>query len=185
MSKQTKQLGSWGMLGALVASVLGAVIPFVGILALVGWIVTIVAYFKASDELGEPAIKGNVIKAIVAGIVAAVVFIIGGGTMMVGMASYMMEGGGASLGGFGGAGMIAMVIAWLLILVAAWFWYKANAFMTEKTQVGLFKVGGLVMFIGTVLTIVVIGGLVSLIGEILLIVAWFSVKEQTAEAQPA
>ncbi len=182
MSKQTKQLGSWGLVVALVGSILGAVIPFVGILALVGWIMAVIAYFKASDELGEPEIKGNVIKAIIAGVIALVVFILGGGTMVVGMVSQMREGGGMH---FGGMGFLVMVVAWLIGLTASWFWYRANSYMTDKTGVGLFKTGGLLMFVGAVLAIIMIGGLVSLVGEILLIIAWFSVQEQVREAQTA
>ncbi|RLJ70343.1 putative membrane protein [Hydrogenivirga caldilitoris] len=180
MSKQTKQLGGWGLVGALVASILSAAIPFIGILALVGWILAVIAYIKASEELGEPEIKANVIKAIVAGVVALVVFILGGGTMAAGMLSQMREGGGMHMGG---TGLLIMVVAWVIGLVAAWFWYKANSYMTEKTQVGLFKTGGLLMFVGAVLAIILIGGLISLIGEILLIVAWFSVQEKVEEPQ--
>lgn len=174
MSKQTKQLGGWGLVVALVGSVLGMVIPFSMILVLGGWIAVLVAYFKASDELGEPEIKNNTLKAIIAGIVGVIVFMIGGGTMMLSMISSIREGGGMH---FGGTGFLVMVIAWILFLAASWFWYKANASLSDKTGVGLFKTGGLLMFIGTVLMIIMVGGLISLIGEILLIVAWFSVKE--------
>jgi len=174
MSKQTKQLGGWGLVVALVGSVLGMVIPFSVILVLAGWIAVLIAYFKASDELGEPEIKNSTLKAIIAGVIGIIVFIVGGGTMMLGMISAMREGGSMH---FGGTGFLVMIVAWILFLAASWFWYKANSFLSEKTGVGLFKTGGLLMFIGTVLTIIMIGGLVSLIGEILLIVAWFSVKE--------
>lgn len=134
----------------------------------------LIAYFKASDELGEPEIKNNTLKAIIAGIIGIIVFIAGGGTMMLTMISAMREGEGMH---FGGASFLVMVIAWVLLLVASWFWYRANTILSEKTGVGLFKSGGLLMFIGAVLMIVMIGWLISLIGEILLIVAWFSVKE--------
>ena len=180
MSKQAKQLGSWGLVVALVASLLSALIPFAGIIVLVGWIVAIVGYFKASDELGEPDIKGNVIKALIAGIVAFIVFFLGGGTMMAGMISEIKGGGGMQ---FGGVGLLIMIIAWLIWSVAAWFWYKANSTLSEKTGVNLFKIGGLLMFAGAVLTIIVVGGLLSLIGEVLLIVAWFSVPEGAEAGQ--
>ncbi len=180
MSKQTKQLGSWGLVVALVASLLSAVIPFAGIIVLAGWIAAIVGYFKASDELGEPEIKGNVVKALIAGVIAFLVFFLGGGTMVAGMVSQMREGGGMH---FGGTGFLLMVVAWIIGLVAAWFWYKANSLLAERTGVNLFKTGGLLMFVGAVLTVILIGGIVSLIGEILLIVAWFSVPEGSEAPQ--
>ena len=179
MSKRTKQLGGWGLVVALVTSLLSMVIPFAGIIVLGGWIAAIVGYFKASDELGEPEIKGNVIKALVAGAVAFLIFFIGGGTMMVGMVSQMREGGMH----FGGTGFFLMAVAWLIGLVAAWFWYKGNSFLSERTGINLFKIGGLLMLVGTALTIIMIGGLISLVGEVLLIIAWFSVPETTKGAQ--
>ncbi|WP_457600217.1 DUF996 domain-containing protein [Hydrogenivirga sp.] len=182
MSRQTKQLGSWGLVIALVGSVVSAVMPLAGIVVLAGWIMTVFAYFKASDELGEPNIKGNVVKALIAGILAGLIFVVGGGAMMANMYASMKEGGGM---GFGGTGFLIMVLAWVAAIVASWFWYKANDYMAEKTSVKLFKTGGLLMFVGALLTVIMIGGLISLVGEIILIVAWFSVQEQAEETQPA
>lgn len=180
MSKQTKQLGSWGLVVALIGSLLGVVIPFVGILVLLGWIAVVVGYIKASDELGEPQIKSNVIKAVVSGILALVVFVAGGGAMAFSMASQMRGGDGMNMGA---PVIVVMVAAWLMGVLASWFWYKANSHMAERTGINLFKTGGLLMFAGTILALIMIGGLVSLVGEILLIVAWFGVQEERSDVE--
>ncbi|NPA41780.1 MAG: DUF996 domain-containing protein [Aquificae bacterium] len=184
MSKQTKQLGGIGLILVLVGNLLGAVIPFAGLLTLIGWVLAVVAYIKAGDEYGEPAIKGNAIKAVILWIVSVIVFVLGGGALIASVAAGF--GGSEEIGtGLGGAGLLILVVAWILALVASWFWYKANVFMSQKSQVGLFKTGGLLMFIGTILMIILIGGLISLVGQILLIVAFFSVSEKTTDTQLA
>ncbi len=182
MSKQAKQLGSWGLVVALAGYLLNIFIPFAWVIGLGGLIAAIVGYFKASDELGEPGIKANVIKAIVIGVIATVVLVVGGGAVLFGMVSQMMEGGGGMGVHLGGAGLLIMLLAWIGMLVATWFWYKANALLSERTNVNLFKTGGLLMFVGAILAVILIGGLISLVGEILLIVAWFSVPEGTGTA---
>ncbi len=174
MSKQTKQLGSWGLIVALVASLLGSVVPFASVVALAGWVVALIGYIKASEELGEPRIRGNIIKMVILSVAAMVIFMLGvmmGGSMMMGGERFVPAGN---------FGFLMMVVAWLSILGASWFWYKANTLLYEKTNIKLFKTGGLLMFVGAILAIILIGGLISLVGEILLIVAWFNVPEGTA-----
>ncbi len=178
MSKQTKQLGGIGLILALVASVFGVFIPFAGIVALIGWILTVVAYVKASDEYSEPAIKSNAIKAVVLGIVAVVLFALASGSIVASLAAGF--GGYEDVGlGLGGAGIAMLLVGWVLTLIASWFWYKANVSMAEKSSVGLFKTGGLLMFVGAILSVILIGGFISLIGQILLIVAFFSTPESS------
>ncbi len=181
MSRQTKQLGGWGLIFALAGSILGSVIHFAGLLTLIGWIMTVIAYIKASDEYREPQIKSNTVKAVTVGIITFLIFIVAGGTMSMRMMSAMEDGGMT----FSRTGFFLMLLAWISAIIASWFWYKANIHMTERSGVGYFKIGGLLMFVGTILTVIVIGGLVSLVGEILLIIAFFSVPERTGELQTA
>ncbi len=125
------------------------------------------------------SVVSPLIKVIVAGVLALLVVLFSGGMMMAGI----MSGSGKTGMGMGGTSFVLLLVAWVLALVASWFWYRANALLSEKTGVGLFKTGGLVMFIGALLAVIVIGGLVSLVGEILLIVAWFSVPEGSSQLQ--
>ncbi len=175
MSKQTKQLGGWGLVTLFGGSLLSLVMPLACIIALVGLILTMKGYFRASNELGEPGIKRNTIKAIVVGIIGIVIFIIGAGAVIAEIKEgvYPEDIAGP---------IMVIVVVWIFWLVATWFWYKANALISMGTNVNLFKKGGLLMFVGTVLEIIVIGIPITLVGEILLIVAWFSVPERKETA---
>lgn len=82
------------------------------------------------------------------------------------------------MGALGVGAIVGGIIGWILSIVAMWFWYKASRALTEETNVGLFKVGGLLLFIGAILLIVLIGGIIMLVGEILQAVAFFSVSEK-------
>ncbi len=88
-----------------------------------------------------------------------------------------LEGGAEKFTEFGSISLTFLIIGWLLNLVASWFWYKVNSIMSERSGIGLFRTGGLLIFVGVILSIVLIGGLFILAGEITLIVAFFSIKE--------
>ncbi len=182
MTRQTKQMGGWGLVVALAGSVLGIVIPIFWIVFLTGWVIAILAYMRASDEYSEPAIKNNVITALILMIVYWVVMFLSGGAMIAGVMTAMVGEGHMGMT-MGGIGLLGLIVAWILGVVASWFWYKANRMMTQKSGVNLFKIGGLLFFIGEILTVIFVGSLLILAGLIVLIVAWFSVQEEVGEAQ--
>ncbi len=174
ISKQTKHLGGWGLLVLVGASLLGSVIPLACIISLASTIVTLIGYFRASDELGEPEIKRNIIKAILVVIIGVVILIISSViiTVEIGKEDAYFEDIASS-------SIVVMLVFWIILLVANWFWYKANVLLSLRTNINLFKTGGLLIFVGTILGIILIGILISMVGSILLIIAWFSVPERT------
>jgi uncharacterized membrane protein len=183
MSRQTKQIGGWGLVVVLVGSVLSLVVPVLWVVVLAGWVLALIGYFRASEEYREPAIKTNTLIALVLTVAYWVVLVLSGGFMMVGAMRGMMgeDHAGMAMGG----GLLALVLAWILSMAAGWFWYKANRLMTDRSGLNLFKIGGLLIFIGTVLTPVLIGGILISVGLVVLIVAWFTVQEEAGQTEPS
>ncbi|MDQ7037662.1 MAG: DUF996 domain-containing protein [Aquificota bacterium] len=182
MSRQTKQMGGWGLIVALVGGVLALVLPLVWVVALVGWVIAIIGYVKASEEYGEPGIKTNTLIAIAFIITSWVVMLLGGGAMMAGMMSTMMGGGDMGMA-IGGAGILGLLVGWVLSVAAGWFWYKANSLLARRSGLNLFSIGGLLFFIGEILTVIFVGGILLLAGFVVLIVAWFTVQEEAGQAE--
>ncbi|GEM_PF-1636862 len=182
MSRQTKQMGGWGLVVALVGSVLTLVLPIMWVVSLVGWIIAIIGYVKASEEYREPGIKTSTLIALALMVAYWIVMFLAGGAMVAGMMSTMMGGEGMGMA-IGGMGILGMLLAWILSVVAGWFWYKANSLLTERSGLNLFRIGGLLFFIGEILMIIIIGGLLVLAGLVVLIVAWFTVQEEVGQAE--
>ncbi|HEX5314711.1 MAG TPA: DUF996 domain-containing protein [Gammaproteobacteria bacterium] len=177
MDKTTKLLGGWGYIGVIVFGLFGGFLGPVAILSLVGAIIVVISYVRAAGEYNRPEIRTNAIVALIIAIVSVIVFI-----FMVGASifSLLFHAGEASIAAFGGSLIAGVLITWLLAIVASWFWFRASASLGAASGQNLFKVGGLLIFIGAI-TIVVfgIGGIVSLIGEILITVAFFATPEKS------
>lgn len=170
----TKLLGGVGYIVMIAFSVLGAVLPFAGIITLAAAICVVIAFVRAGDELGLTNVKQNIITAIVLYAVGLIVFaiVIGAGV------TAMFATGEAGLRALGVGAIIGALIVWILSIVASWFWYKASISLAEGTNVALFKTGGLLLFIGAILLVVFgLGGILILIGEILQCVAFFNTRE--------
>ena len=184
MEKTTKLLGGWGYIAAIVFGFIGGFLgPFGGLLALAGTIVVLVAYFRAAGEYGKPEIRTNAIISIVLGIAGVVVFIFFVGASIF---TLLLHRGSDAGAGFTGGLIAGAIITWILWIVATWFWYKASAALGEASGQNLFKIGGLLIFIGSITIIVFgLGGLVMLIGEILQTVGFFSTPEKSEVAPRA
>lgn len=177
MSKNTKNLGIIGFALLLASVVLSFILPVLGWLsAIAGIICVLISYINASNEYGEPIIKNNIIKAIIAYVIGLLIGIIGA---IAGIGTFFMFGRKAStlsLTSFAGTALVIFLIIWITFIVAGYFFYKANILMGEKSGINLFKTGGLLVFIGAIGIIVFgIGGLVALVGYILLLIAFINV----------
>jgi uncharacterized membrane protein len=178
MENSTKLLGGISYIALIVFSVLSSVSHFISILSLIAAICVLVAFIQAGNQLGRPDVKNDIIIAIVLYIIATVLFVFFVGA---GLAATLGTGGA----GFGalGAGLIAgFFIGWVLFIIGAWFWYRASAALSEGTNVGLFKIGGLIIFIGAILTIIAVGFIVMWIGEIIQAIAFFTTPEKNSRA---
>lgn len=174
MEQSTKMLGGISYIAMIVFSVLGSFIPFTGILSLIAAICVLVAFIQGGNQVGRADVKQNIIVGIILYIIATIlfVFVIGAGVAT----ALTTEGGGFAALSTGL--IVAGIIAWVLFIVAAWFWYKASAALGEGANVGLLKAGGLVIFIGAILTIIGIGFIIMWVGEILQAIAFLTAPEK-------
>lgn len=174
MEQSTRLLGGISYIALIVFSIFSGFMPFLGILSLIATICVLVAFIQGGNQVGRPDVKQNIIIGIVLYIVATIlfVFIVGAGLA----AAVANEAAGVAALGTGL--IVAGLIGWILFIVGAWFWYKASAALGEGANVGLLKAGGLVIFIGAILTIIGIGFIVMWIGEILQAIAFFTAPEK-------
>lgn len=177
MENTTKLLGGIGYIVLIVFGFLGGFVVPLHVVTLAAAICVLIAFIRAGNELDRPEVKNSVITALVLYIVAAVlmIFLVG-----VGVAAVVMHhGSSAAAGGLGAGAIVGGIIGWILCIIAAWFWYKASVPLTEATGVSLFKIGGLLNFIGAILLVVFgLGAILMLVGEILQCVGFFTAPEK-------
>jgi uncharacterized membrane protein len=182
---QAKTLGGVGSILVL----LGAV-PNVGfILAIVGFILILVAVKNVSEAVREPKIFNDMIIAVLMAIIGLVVF---GVIVAVAILSFFNLGGTTVTPGtippsvVSGIGLLiaGLVVVWVFYLVSAIFLRRTYDTIGTRLNVNMFHTTGLLYLIGAALTIVIVGLLIVLIAEILQIVAFFSIPDQLPSAMP-
>ena len=183
---QAKTLGGVGSILVL----LGA-IPNVGfVLAIVGFILILVAVKNVSESVNEPGIFNDMIIAVVLSIVGLVVF---GVIVIVAFFSFLNfrqfgtpTPGMVPPGILGAIGLliVGLVVVWVFYLVSAIFLRRSYERIGMRLNVNMFQTTGLLYLIGAALTIILVGFLILLIAEILQIVAFFSIPEQLPPSMP-
>jgi len=183
---QAKTLGGVGSILVLLGFV-----PNVGfVLAIVGFILILVAVKNVSEALHEPAIFNDMIIAVLLAIVGLVVF---GVIVIAAIFSFLtpvqfgtVTPGTIPSGVLGAVGLIiaGLVVVWVFYLVSAIFLRRSYDKIGMRLNVNMFHTTGLLYLIGAALTIVIVGLLIVLIAEILQIVAFFSIPEQLPSPMP-
>jgi uncharacterized membrane protein len=183
---QAKTLGGVGSILVL----LGAV-PNVGfVLAIVGFILILVAVKNVSETVSEPTIFNDMIIAVVLVIVGLVVFGVIVVTAFLAFFNFGSFGtitpGTVPPGFLGAIGLliVGLVVVWVFYLVSAIFIRKSYDRIGTRLNVNMFQTTGLLYLIGAALTIVLVGLLIILIAEILQIVSFFSIPEQLPPSMP-
>ncbi|MEJ5292425.1 MAG: DUF996 domain-containing protein [Candidatus Methanosuratincola sp.] len=192
----------------------GAVLLFVGIIpfrymfliSLVGLILVLVAMYGFSNIYGERRIFNNLLYGIIAGIVGMVVaFFVAIFSVFATFTQLLYEifpgwnGDWTALSGMTpdtsnldigtilpllGGLLLIFVILYAFTIVGGFFARRSFNALSEKTGIGLFSTAGLILFIGTFLTIVLIGFLLIWISVLLIAIAFFQIRTQ-AEAPAA
>jgi uncharacterized membrane protein len=182
---QAKTLGGVGSILVLLT-----IIPTVGVvLAIIGFVMTLIAVKYISDYLQDSAIFRNMIIAIglsIVGFVVVAVIVAASVFSFIGLGSLNSGTVTPSPGLFGAlAGIVVgLVIGWIVLVLSAYFLRKAYNTVGLKLNVGMFKTAALIYFIGAILTIIVVGLLLILIAQILLIVAFFSIPDMPMASGP-
>src|SRR5213594_3524158 len=179
---QAKSLGGVGSILVLIAGF----IPSAGfVVAIIGFILILIAIKYVSDVLTDRTIFNNMIIAVILAIVGFVAFFVA----VVG-AIYSFIG----LGGFSSftrgtapstdfialltSIIIAAAIAWVFFLVGSIFLKRSYDTIATRLNVGTFHTTGLLYLIGAATAIIFVGFIIVFIAEILQIVSFFSLPEQ-------
>ncbi len=171
-----------------------------GLLSLVGLILVLIGIKGLSDYYKEGGIFNNALYGVITniiGIVAfAAVFVV---MVLFAVATWAIDWTNPSdwsslAQGFmdfsvlwrviGGV-IAALVVLFIFTIVAAIFYRKSFNLLADRSGVGMFGTVGLLILIGAVLTIIVVGVIIIWIAFILLAVAFFSIKETSAQPSAA
>jgi uncharacterized membrane protein len=181
---EAKTLGGIGSILVVLAFV-----PFAGpVLAVVGFIMTLIAVKYIADIVGDRTIFNNMLIAVILGIVGIIV-----GSLLVFASLFRFVGLGGFEPAFGGGPppadvfglivslIVGLAIIWILFIVEAIFVRRSFASIAAKVNVGTFRTAATFYLIGAVLVIIVVGFVLLFVGQIIQIVAFFSLPEQAAQ----
>lgn len=161
---------------------IGSILQIIPFLSVVGYILTLIAVKKVSDELQDSSIFTDMIYAVIAGIVGAV----GGGLVLISgffLTATPFTGISSPFGIIAGV-LGFLVVAWVALIVFAVFVRRAFDRMATRLNVGTFRTAGTLYLIGAILTIILVGFIILFVAEILQIVAFFSIQE-TMQPMPS
>ena len=158
-------------------------VPF---LSIVGIIMVLIGMKNLSQAYNDESIWKNTLYAVIFGIIG----IIASGLTLVslffgGIFSVATFGVGTPTGIAGiFAGLIVLFIAFIFYLLEAVYIRRAFDSLANKSGVGLFRTGGLLLLIGAILTIVLVGLFLIFIAWILILVAFFQIPTSQQYQMP-
>ncbi len=148
------------------------------LLGIVGFVLWLISMCQLSNILRKPSIFQKVLIGVIlniAGIVIASAF-----GLMAGILSFatMRDETGAILG-LGLRTVIAIIVTYAIIVVAFYFYKEAFDILAQATAHNLFKIAGLLMFIGAITIILFgLGLLLIIVGYTVLAVAFFTAPNE-------
>lgn len=192
---QAKTLGGVGSILVLLS-----IIPAVGwLLAIVGFIMTLIAVKYISEVLGDKKVFNNMIIGIIlaiVGVAVAAIVVLGAVFSFIGLGA--LSSGTGGYGGysststippglFGLIGTIALGlgIVWVMYIISAIFIRRSYSTISQRLSVGLFGTAALLYLIGAALIIILVGFILIFVAQILLIVGFFSIPDQLPMAPVA
>ncbi len=192
---QAKTLGGVGSILVLLT-----IIPAVGwLLAIVGFIMSLIAVKYISEVLGDSKIFTNMIIGIIlsiVGVAVAAIVVLGAVFSFIGLGA--LRSGTGGYGGYSSTGTVppdifgllgtialGLGIVWVVYIVSAVFIRRGYSTISKRLGVGLFGTAALLYLIGAALAIILVGFVLIFVAQILLIVAFFSIPEQIPMAPVA
>lgn len=168
--------------------ILLTLVPSVGvILAIVGWILVLIALKYISDIVNDGSIFTNAIIAVLLSIVGLVVgflVVLGSVFRFMGLNGYSFGSNPTTttvptdIGGLIAGIVVGLAILWISGLISAIFLRMSLGKVSRALNVNMFGTAALLYLIGAALTIILIGFILLFVAEILLIVAFFSIPDR-------
>ena len=183
------QANTYGGVGSIL--VLLAPVPTIGwLLAIVGFVLTLIAVKNISDFVRDSTIWNNMLISIVAaiaGILVGFFILLGSFLRFMGLNNLAFADFGnnfnpnsVSTGDW--VGLITWAIAgiatmWILLTVSGVFLRRGYSKIGAGLNIVMFRTAGLLFLVGAATTIVLVGFIIIPIAIIMLIVAFFSINE--------
>jgi uncharacterized membrane protein len=170
-----KMLGGIGSILILLVFMPGTVATLLGIVGVVLWFISI---YQLSNILRKPSIFQKVLIGFVLNIGSTVIAFAFG--LMAGISSFTsIRGETGAIFGLGLGVFVAIIVAYAISLAAFYFYKEAYDILAQAIAHNLFKIAGLLMFIGAITIILFgLGVLLIFVGEILLAVAFFTAPNE-------
>lgn len=199
--ESSKTLGGIGSI-LLLIGVIPFGQPYLGVIALIGFILVLVALhglanFYKENGIFNSALYGFIaaIMGVVAAVVAAVYVIFytsiltdflhqiypgwnGSWSSLVGLTPNTSNITTSDLTPVLGAVFSVLAILWIFLMISAYFNRRSLKTLSAKANVGLFSTAGLVLIIGAVLAIILIGLVLMWIAVLLMAIAFFQILPQ-------
>jgi uncharacterized membrane protein len=151
-------------------------------LSLVGTALWFISMYQLSNILRKPSIFRKVSIFLILGItsmVTAFAFAIMAGIMAGVSLSASVRGETGAILGLGFGAVITIILTYAIIVVSAYFYKEAYYILAQATAQNLFKIGGLLMFIGAITIILFgLGLLLIIVSNIVLAVAFFKAPSE-------
>jgi len=153
--------------------------PRIGIfLSLVGFVLWLISMYQLSNILRKPSIFQKVLIGFILGIVGVVIALAFGLMALIPLLVSPKNETGAILG-LGLGVVFAIVVAYATLVVSFYFYKEAYEILAQAIAHNLFKIGGLLLFIGAITIILFgLGALLMIVGNIVLAVAFFTAPNE-------
>ncbi len=169
-----KMLGGIGSILILLGWMTGVGILF-GIVGVVLWLISM---YQLSNILGKPTIFQKVLIGFILNIAGVVIAFAFGLMALIPLLVSPKDEAGAILG-LGLGVVFAIVVAYATFVVSAYFYKEAFEILAQATTQNLFKIGGLLFFIGAITIILFgLGFLLIIVSNIVFAVAFFTVPNE-------
>jgi uncharacterized membrane protein len=153
--------------------------PRIGIfLSLVGFVLWLISMYQLSNILRKPSIFQKALIGFILSIAGIVIAFAFGLMALIPLLVSPKDEAGAILG-LGLGVVFAIVVAYATLVVSFYFYKEAYDILAQATAHNLFKIGGLLIFIGAITIILFgLGALLIIVAEILLAVAFFTAPNE-------
>ena len=181
MENKTVDVSTAKILGGLgYVFILLLLMPYVGwLLSLAGLVMAVIAINQISKALNTPDIFKNYIIALIVQILGVVIAVIFGFGIFVSVGAFSGFKEEGFIAGLGVGLVIFLLVSYILGIASNFLFYKVFSTLGNRINVSLFKIGGLLLFIGAILVIAFgFGIILYLIAYILIAIGFFSMPSQ-------
>jgi uncharacterized membrane protein len=170
-----KMLGGIGSILILLVFMPETVATLLGI---VGIVLLLISMYQLSNILRKPSIFQKVLMGFILNIVSTVMGFAFG--LMAGISSFTsIRGETGAILRLGLGVIVAIIVVYAISLAAFYFFKEAYDILAQATAHNLFKIAGLLLFIGGITIILFgLGALLIIVGYIVLAVAFFTAPKE-------